>query len=55
MDKTEKPKITQALLEECMKAHEKLSKSKKLLSATNRPVRSTPQGLFQMQQENSED
>lgn len=55
MDKKEKPKITQALLEECMKAHEELSKSWKLSSLMNQPVRSTPQGVFQTQQENSAD
>ena len=38
MEKTEKPKITQALLEECMKAHEELSKSGKLYSDACLPV-----------------
>ena len=38
MDKKENQKITQALLEECMKAHEELSKSGELYSVTRHPV-----------------
>lgn len=54
MDKKEKSKLTPALLEECVKAHEESSKSGELLAVMNRPVRSTPQGVLQTQQKNSE-
>lgn len=55
MEKTEKPKITQALLEECMKAHEEACKSGTLPTHFMHCVFSTPATPQQKQEEKSKD